>query len=123
MPTGLAQRRRQPYLSSMSLPRPSSPRVVIADLRAFFADRRPHQLIAAGLAVLIPTLIVIGFILEARSAATRPVQIIYVQSWPADRTDPQIIADQKKAQAEKDALARERQRQFQRLARQLGIDD
>ncbi|MGE5723089.1 MAG: hypothetical protein ACM3YM_11580 [Sphingomonadales bacterium] len=105
----------------MALPRPASPKALLADLRAFVGDRSRHQWIAAVLAMLIPAFIIFAFIMEAR--ATIPgEQIVYVHSWKASRTDAEIKADQKKAQAEKEALAKERQRQFKVLARQLGIE-
>jgi hypothetical protein len=106
----------------MALPRPASPKALVADIRALVAERGRPQLIAAGLAVLIPTFFIIAFAHESTKAGKVGPQIVYVQSWPADRSDDQIIADQTKTQAEKDALAKERQRQFQKLADTLGID-
>ena len=38
------------------------------------------------------------------------------------RVSADIIADQKKDQAEKEAYAREKQRQFQELEKKLGMD-
>jgi hypothetical protein len=48
-------------------------------------------------------------------------QIIYVQSWPADRTDEQIKAQQKIDQAKRDKEAAQRRRQYQELEKRLGI--
>jgi hypothetical protein len=107
----------------MSLPKPYSPRVVLADLRAFFAERSRHQLAAAALALIIPIGIITMFAVDMRDAGTPPPQIIYVKSWNANRTDAEIKADQQKAQAEKEAFQRERQRQFKKLEAQLGMDD
>ena len=42
--------------------------------------------------------------------------------YPANRTDAQIAADQKKDQAAEAAAEKEKQRQFQQLAKQLGIE-
>lgn len=105
----------------MALPRPSSPRALIADLRAFLRTRGQHRIVAALLAVLIPGAIFTMFFLQARYYRP-PERTVYVQMYSADRTDAQIIADQKKAQAEEDARAKERQRQFQKLADMLGIE-
>ena len=105
----------------MSLPRPSSPSTLLADLRAFIAERGQHRLIAAVLAVLVPAFIFTLFFLQDRNYKP-PARTVYVQMYKADRTDAEIIADQKKAQAEKDTLAKERQRQFQKLADKLGIE-
>jgi hypothetical protein len=50
-----------------------------------------------------------------------PPRITYVELYPSNRTDAEIIADQKKDQAAKDAAIKERQRQYQKLANQLGM--
>jgi hypothetical protein len=106
----------------MPLPRPASPSALFADVRALFALRSPHQWLALALALLIPAFFLVAFAHETLKAGKPPEQLVYAKGWKADRTDAEIIADQKKAQAEKDALAKERQRQFQKLADTLGID-
>lgn len=105
----------------MALPRPASPKALVADLRAFFSERSPHQLIAATLAVLMPIIIVIGFLLDSRTNIDPGEQLIYVKSWSADRTDAEIVAEQKQRQIEREAAQAERRRQFQRLEKQLGM--
>lgn len=107
----------------MALPKPHSPLAVAADLRAFFAQRSPHQLVAAALALIIPIAIITLFAVDSKDAGKPRPQLIYVKSWPADRTDEQIRADQKKAQADKEAFQREKQRQFKKLESSLGMHD
>lgn len=103
----------------MPLPRPAGPRALWNDLRAFWAQRPRHQYVAAVLAVLIPIGIVVAFYVDGQTRL-QPVQtVIYVNSWPASRTDAQIRADQKAQQARERAARLERQRQFQRLDAQL----
>lgn len=88
-------------------------------MRAFFAQRPRHQYIAGLLAILIPIGIVVVFYIDGQTRL-RPVQTrIYVNSWPASRTDAQIRADQKARQDRERAAQRERQRQFQKLDAQL----
>ena len=94
---------------------------MLADLRAFLASRGQHRIISAFLAILIPGLIFTAFFLQSR-AWKPPERIVYAKMWKADRTDAEIIADQKAAQETKDARAKERQRQFRKLADQLGIE-
>lgn len=106
----------------MALPRPASPKALVADLRAFFSERRPHQLVAAGLAIAMPVIIVIGFIVDARTNIDPGEQLIYVDSWSANRTDAEIVADQQERQARTEAAQAERQRQFQQLEKQLGME-
>jgi len=101
-------------------PRPVSPRTLWADLRAFIAQQERYKWGFGALSIMMPAIIVLGFYHDA-NIKPPPLGIIYVQSWPADRTDAQIKAQQKIDQAKRDAFRRERQRQFQRLADQLGI--
>jgi hypothetical protein len=103
----------------MALPRPSSPKAVLADLRAFAAERRPHQWLAALLAVGMPVVLVFLFLVDGRTNILPKEQIVYVESWPANRTDAEIIADQKKHQIEREAAQKERQEQFKRLDERL----
>jgi len=110
-----------PILAFMSLPRPASPRVLWADLRAFAKERSKAQWIAAVLAIVMPGVILVGFYYDAQTNIAPGEQLIYVESWSANRTDAEIIAAQKERQAQADAIAAERQRQFKELERQLGI--
>ena len=103
------------------LPRPASPRAAIIDLRNFLRRRSREQLIGAALALLATSIIVIEFLVDSKINTAPPPQIVYVDNWPANRTDAEIVADQKKDQAAKEAAQKERQRQFQRIENQLGI--
>jgi hypothetical protein len=105
----------------MPLPRPASPRVLWADLRAFARERSRHQWIAAVFAIAMPIVIVIGFIVDARTNIAPGEQLIYVDSWSANRTDSEIKAAQAKREEERKAIAAERQRQFKKLEEKLGI--
>ena len=102
-------------------PRPSSPSAAFADLRAFMRQRSREQVIGAALAVLVTSIIVIEFFVDSKINTAPPKQIIYVESWPANRTDAEIIADQKKDQAARDAALKERQRQFKKLEKDFGM--
>ena len=111
-----------PYILRMSwFPRPSSPRAVFEDLRAFIRHREREHWIGAALALLITMIIVIEFLVDAKIGTAPPPQVTYVDLYSTNRTDADIIADQKKDQAAKEAAARERQRQFQKLENQLGM--
>lgn len=102
-------------------PKPSSPRAAFADLRAFMRHRSREQVIGFACAVLVTMIIVIEFLVDSKINTAPPPQIVYVESWPENRTDAEIMADQKKDQAERDAANAERQRQFQKLENQLGM--
>jgi hypothetical protein len=102
-------------------PRPSSPRVAFADLRDFLRQRSREQRLGAALSLLVTTIIVIIFLVDSKINTAPPPQIVYVESWPTSRTDAEIITEQKKDQAARDAAFKERQRQFQALENQLGM--
>jgi len=103
-------------------PQPSSPREALKDLAAFMRQRSREQLIGGALAVLVTAIIVIEFLVDANIGTAPPPQIVEVELYPANRTDADIIADQKKDQAKKEAAQKEKQRQFKKLEKQLGID-
>lgn len=92
------------------------------DLAAFLRQRSREQVIGACLAVLVTMIIVIIFLVDSKINTAPPPQVIYVELYDSNRTDAEIIADQKEHQAKREALAKERQRQFQKLEKQLGID-
>jgi hypothetical protein len=99
----------------MPLPRPASPRALWADLRAFTSERRPHHWVAMALAVAMPIAIVVTFYFDGQTNIAPGPQLIYVESWPATRTDAEIKAQQKIDQAARDKFRKERQAQFKRL--------
>jgi hypothetical protein len=105
----------------MSLPRPASPKTLWLDLRASFAQRSKHQMIAAAVALTMPLIIIYGFIRDGQTNIGPKPQLIYVESWSENRTDEEIIADQKIHQERREAMQAERQRQFQELQRRLGM--
>lgn len=106
----------------MALPRPASPRRVAADLAAVFRARGKHQLIAGGLAIMLPALIVAGFYADGKTNLAPPRRtLIYAENWRADRTDAEIIAQQKIDTVVKAEQAAERQRQYKRLEQRLGM--
>jgi hypothetical protein len=102
-------------------PRPVSPRAAWADFRAFLRHREREHWIGAILAVLVTIIIVIEFLVDSQINTAPPLRVIYVEQWSANRTDAEIQSDQKKYQAEKEAAQKERQRQFQKLEKQLGM--
>jgi hypothetical protein len=102
-------------------PRPVGPRAAIADFRAFLRQREREHVIGAALALLVTIIIIIEFLVDSKINTAPPPRIVYADSWSANRTDAEIIADQEKHQAERKAAQEERQRQFQKLEKQLGM--
>jgi hypothetical protein len=106
----------------MPLPRPASPRALLSDVRAFAAQRTRHQWIAMFLAGAIPATILTVFWLDGRTNIQPGPQIVFVDSWSAERTDAQIRADQQVRERERQRAEAERQRQWKALGDRLGID-
>lgn len=104
------------------LPSPVSPRAAIADLRAFIRHSGRERWIGGACAVLVTMIIVIEFLVDSQINTAPPPRIVYAQSWSADRTDAEIVAEQKRDQAAREAYAKERQRQFQKLEKRFGIE-
>jgi hypothetical protein len=102
-------------------PRPVGPRAAFNDLRAFMRQRSREQAIAAALAVLVTAIIVIEFFVDSKINTAPPPQIVYADSWSLNRTDAEIVAEQKVDQANREAAAKEKQRQFQELEKRLGM--
>ncbi len=103
------------------VPRPSSPRAALRDLAGFIRHREREHVIGAALAFLVTLIIVIEFVVDAQIGTKPPPQIVDVELYSSNRTDAEIIADQKKDMAEKLAAQKEKQRQFQKLENQFGM--
>jgi hypothetical protein len=103
------------------LPRPVSPLAAIADLRSFLRQRSREQVIAGSLAFLITSIVIVMFLVDSKINTAPPPTIVYTDSWSINRSDAEIIAQQKKDQAAQEAAAKERQRQYQALENRFGL--
>ena len=102
-------------------PKPVGPRAAFADLRAFMRQRSREKVIGAMLAVLVTAIIVIEFIVDSKINTAPPPTVVYADSWSGNRTDAEIVAQQKIDQKKREAAMLERQRSYQRLEKQLGM--
>lgn len=98
-----------------------SPLRALRDIRAFLAARRPQELLFFMPALVITLLVIVGFYKDSHVETPYKPNIIYVQSWPANRSDADIHAQQKidqakkeKEQAEFEAKQKERQAEFKK---------
>lgn len=99
----------------MPLPRPASPRALIADLGNFWRHRPRGQWIAAVLAATVSCGIFLAFYLDSQTMGEHREQVIFLDSWPATRTDAEIRAQQQRDMNERNAAEAEHRRQLQRL--------
>lgn len=107
------------YLRLMPLPRPASPRALVRDLRVFWSSRPRGHWIAAALAATITSGILLAFYIDSRQLAEPREQVIFLDSWPADRTDDQIRTQQKADLEARTRAEAEHRRQLQRLDENL----
>ncbi|MGN6376563.1 MAG: hypothetical protein ACTHMG_13565 [Sphingomonas sp.] len=92
------------------------------DLRRFMLTRKPYELWFLLAAMVITLLILLGFAHDANIKPAYHENIIYVQSWPSDRSEAEVLAQQKidaakkaKEQAAIEKAQKARQAEFQRL--------
>jgi hypothetical protein len=102
-------------------PSPSSPRAAFRDLAAFMRQRSREQVIGASLALLVTAIIVIEFVVDAKIGVAPTPTPTYVELYSSNRTDAEIIAEQKNEMAMKAAGEKEKQRQFQQLEKRFGM--
>ena len=86
----------------MSFLRFLSPARAYADLRLFLSRRHPHQIVFAALAIALTAFFVSLIAHDSKYEAEYKPDIIYVQQWRADRSEAEILAQQKIDQAAKD---------------------
>ena len=110
------------YRAMAILPPTVGPRAALKDLTAFLRQRSREQVIGASLAVLVTVIIVIVFFVDSKINTAPPPQIVYVENYGPGRTDADIIRDQKKASEERRRAAEARQKEFQKLQKELGIE-
>jgi hypothetical protein len=98
------------------------PRAALRDLTAFMRQRSREQVIGASLAVLVTIIIVIIFFVDSKINTAPPRQVVWVENFPADRTDADIVRDQKKASEERHKAEEAKRKQFQELEKKFGIE-
>jgi hypothetical protein len=98
------------------LPPLSRPSVLLKDMRIFLSGTPRYKLVFATLAVAVTSLIVTGMIIESWwGIEPEGTQIVYAEDFAANRTDAEIIAQQKIDQAVRDKFKAERRAQFKKL--------
>lgn len=92
---GVAGAPGHPYLCPMKMLQRIQPAGAWSDLRYFFGTRRPHQWGFAALAVTLTAVTIWAFWHDSQFTKAYHRDIIYVQQWRLDRTDAEIIAQQR----------------------------
>lgn len=110
------------YRAMAILPPMVGPRAALRDLTSFMRQRSREQILGASMAVLVTIIIVIIFLVDSKINTAPPQQIVYVENYGPDRTDADIIADQKKASEQRRKAEEARRQEFEKLQKQLGIE-
>lgn len=84
-----------PIFPAMSFLRSLSPIRAYRDLRLFLSQRKPHELIFLVLALAITWAVMFAIASNSTVQKIYRPNIVYVQQWPENRTDAEIIAQQK----------------------------
>ncbi len=96
--------------------KPPSPRrfaASVKDFGRFLRTRGRADYVIAGVAAGMTIFVLFGFWHDSRIPQYQ--QIVFVQNWRADRTDAEIIAQQKKDRIETDRANAERRAVFQKM--------
>lgn len=103
-----------------------SPVRAYRDLRFFLSHRQPYELGFLALAMAVTGFLIFAFMRDSYQEPVYRPNIIYVEQWRADRSDAEIIAQQKidepirrKEIAEQKRLDDERRAGFRRLDEKL----
>lgn len=110
------------YGAMAVLPPMVGPRAALKDLTSFLRQRSREQVLGASLAVLVTIIIVIIFFVDSKINTAPPQQVVWVEDFRADRTDADIIRDQKIASEKRRKAEEAKRKQFQELEKKLGIE-
>jgi hypothetical protein len=80
-----------------------SPTRAVRDLRLFLATRQPHEVWFLVAALAVTGFLIYAFAKDSYVEKEYRPKIVYVQQWTLDRTDAQIVAQQKIDQVKKDS--------------------
>lgn len=101
-----------------------SPLVAIRDLRLFLAARQPHELWFLIAAMGITGFLIYAFAHDSYVEPEYRPKIIYVEQWPASRTDAEIRAQQAiDAPIKRRRLAEQRAAEAAKRAEFKKVDD
>jgi len=94
-PISAGMKFRMPWMSE-DLADAASPRGAVRDLLAYMRRRQRHEIVFLTGAAGLTFLMLFGFTIEMHGPKKEYHRdIIYVQQWKADRTDAEVLAQQK----------------------------
>lgn len=114
----------------MSFFRAVNPKAAWADIVEIWRGEQRYKIHFLLLAFFTTCLIFVTFLFESGfEKEPKPLEIIYINSWSADRTDEEIMAENVEVQKETDRrnamieqLKREEQESYRRLGERFGME-
>jgi hypothetical protein len=101
-----------------------SPIAAYRDLRLFLSQRQPHELWFLIAALCVTSFLVYAFARDSYAEPEYKRTIVYVEQWSANRTDAEIVAQQKiDAPIKAKALAEQKAREDANRAAWKRMDD
>ncbi|WP_420606635.1 hypothetical protein [Novosphingopyxis sp.] len=111
------------FMAPMNFISHVSPRKAYADLRFFLSQERPFKLLFLTLALIPAIGLVVALIVDAHEkSAPPPPEIIYVESWPLDRSMAVILADREERRIRREAHDKQVRENYKSLGRMVGMD-
>jgi hypothetical protein len=108
----------------MSFLRTISPFRAYRDLRRYLASRKTYEVVFLVLAIIVTWTIMFAIANNSTVEKVYRPNIVYAEQWPANRTDEQIIAQQKiDGPKEKAAIEDAKKQQAETQAAYKRLDD
>lgn len=121
---GLASASPRAYLAIMNFLRTISPLRAYRDLRQFLATRKTYELVFLVLSIIVTWTIMFAIANNSEVKREYRPNIVYVEQWSANRTDADIIAQQKiDGPKEKAAVEEARKQDAETQAAYKRLDD
>ena len=101
----------------------ANPKKAYADLRFFLSQERPFKLLFFTMALVPAIGLVVALIIDAHEkSAPPPPEIIYVESWPIDRSMAVIMKEREERRIREEAHAEQVRENYKSLGRMVGMD-
>ncbi len=107
----------------MSFVKKISPSGAFNDIVAIFRDEQQHKWLFFMAAAIPPALLILALYFDSERLSKRPPpEIFYFESWSAERSYDEVLAERPARKALRDAFEEEKRQNFKALGRASGID-
>lgn len=110
-------------MATMNFLSQANPKKAYADLRVFLSQERPFKLLFFTMALVPAIGLVVALIIDAhKKSAPPPPEVIYVESWPIDRSMAVILKEREERRIREEAQAEQVRENYKSLGRMVGMD-